>query len=216
MKTQIHAFTAPPCEHPTMRHCIYKSSNIHVDPQTHKPTWPPTCGKTDTHTALRPLAPVLLWASKLSSLQLPPASSLQVQRNEGCSGNLVSVFTEAQLSLCGLAGEHGPSGLTLALRAASQEASWFQQWCGLSPSCLSLLEKGILFSCLHMSGILHPGQPLCLSLLPLDQAGRPRGTSLLRFLELPICRNQPVPTNPKIESLAEPWTLKCRDSCKEK
>ena len=30
---------------------------------------------------------------------------------------------EAQLSLCGLAGERGPSGLTLALTAASQETS---------------------------------------------------------------------------------------------
>ena len=40
MKTQIHAFTAHPCEHPTMHHCIYKSSNIHVDPQTHKPICP--------------------------------------------------------------------------------------------------------------------------------------------------------------------------------
>lgn len=41
------------------------------------------------------------------------------------------------------------------------------------------------------------------SLLPSVPAGRPRGTRLLRFLQLPICPNQPVPTNPKIESLAE-------------
>lgn len=41
------------------------------------------------------------------------------------------------------------------------------------------------------------------SLLPLEQAQRPRGTRLLRFPQPPICPNQPVPTNPKIESLAE-------------
>lgn len=67
-----------------------------MDTQTYKHSGP-LCVDTQTRMARRPSAPVLLWVSELGSLMLPPATCLLVERDWGSVGNLVSVFTEAQL-----------------------------------------------------------------------------------------------------------------------
>lgn len=109
----------------------------------------------------------------------------------------MSVFTEARVSLCRVAGDAAPAekGLTLALRAASQDTSCFQRQCGLPPSCPSLLEKGNLFSCLHMSGTLEP-ETASLPLSPALRAGwEAQGNELAEiskasYLPKPACSHK--------------------------
>lgn len=142
MKTQICTLMAAPmCTQPCalqiqlVYNCKYRSWDSHTDTQTYKPTYAHLCADTQTHVTLWPAAPRSLWVSELGSLLLPPATSVHGERDSGC-GNLVSVFTEAQLSVYRLVGnavQAAPSWPSEPWTASLGEY-WFKQRCGAPPA----------------------------------------------------------------------------------
>lgn len=163
------------------------------------------------HADTRTCTPSCLWLhSRVAPLSVPRswAPLRRLQRLSGWkeAGDRWASPLGSQAQCLQTWGPHCPPAVPRALPGPPAWPSTDFRCCRghPPPGCRAFAGKGSpLPSCLHMSGRQGPRGSPSEPLLPSEEAGRPRGTSLLRFLELPICLNQPVPTNPKIESLAE-------------